>query len=143
MNCNPGDWLEHIAFNRAISRHTKRLEVVSCGSDMVYAYVEGEPGIQTFSPIDITRWWSPMTLGGEVPPMWPRTKFRWRGESGILNQALIISVKPGHVSFLETVARDSGQILHLFRIMDADTFLKHWELEQAPTLWQYLEHAED
>jgi hypothetical protein len=74
-----GDWLEHEAIRPASSRllgrrPAKRAEVIDVTSQAVSLYLEGEPGIQTVTPAEVTRWWNlwtpPQDQEDIVPPGW-------------------------------------------------------------------------
>lgn len=99
-------------------------------------YLEGEPGLQTVTRADITRWWNvfvpPTDPEDIVPPSWVEegTEFYVKNF-----RAIIRIVRGNWVSFIE----ESGEFNDVLRMMPYREFIEAgWVGSQKPSVWEWL-----
>jgi hypothetical protein len=135
----PGDWLEHKAIKPrthllGTRRRAKRAEVIGVSSCAVAIYLEGEPGLQTITRADITRWWNifvPQPDPEDIePPPWVKEGV----ELHVKNyRAVIRSVRSNWVSFIE----ECPEFHDVLRMMPYREFVAAGWVGK-PSVWEWL-----
>lgn len=136
----PGDWLQHEAFGRGDSgrgRIAKRGEVIDCSSSHdIVIYMDGEPGWQTITRAEFTRWWNlwlPKPDPEDLPtPFWVAKGKHFQSPN---HTATIRTVRESWVSYTE----GSKDYSDVFRLVPYRTFTQTgWQPLHKPSVWEWL-----
>ncbi len=124
-----GDWIENGALTFRSDRR-RIAEVVAVRGNRISIRIDGEPHEKDVKMEDF-HWWKPFTTTGEVPPAWLK-----RGESYRVgsNRAIIMTTKPGWLSFLESCPDYSD----VFRMVEYEKFKEHWRPDKPRTAWDIM-----
>lgn len=134
-NFQAGDWLE-----RCIGRYVRlpqRASVISVtrhGS--AYLRIDGRNGTHE---VESLQNWKLMMLSGTPLPGWVKKDSLFTArDPEVRTISQIISVRRGWVSCLDHLEGYE----EVFRIIEGDTFLTHWEPCTAPTAWDRIQGGE-
>lgn len=114
----------------------RRGEILSVSSgSKVTLYIDGEADYRTVEHHEVVRWWDLMPVVGDDPPAWVKPQAIFVSRTSVVNVAIIVTVKPGWVSFFDKTALHP----HVFRMIEYSKFKEHWEPLDAPTVWQRIQ----
>lgn len=108
-------------------------------SDEITLLVNNEVKPRVLKRFDVLRWWELFEPTGELPPFWVKKDAEFAARRDYPNHAVIVTVKPGWVSFLDTTSVQAN----VFRMIPYEKFAEFWEAVKTPSLWERIALDDD